>query len=160
MTLPPGARVSGDSGPPSAAQQQVPPGSATHQPRSYKPLSADEKRYLVAVERGDLSTIRKYLESRTASDQTSSPPVDFNKNCTDPFGRSALLIAIDNENIEMVELLIQSGVELRDALLHAINEEFAEAVEMLLDREFELQAAMPGRPWVSLLDLDLYAEHV
>lgn len=56
-------------------------------------------------------------------------------NCVDPLGRSALLMAIDNENLEMVELLINNNVDTKDALLHAISEEFVEAVEMLLDHE-------------------------
>lgn len=58
--------------------------------------------------------------------------IDF--NCVDPLGRSALLMAIDNENLEMVELLI-TRVDTKDALLHAISEEFVEAVEVLLDHE-------------------------
>lgn len=53
----------------------------------------------------------------------------------DPLGRSALLMAIDNENLDMVELLINYNVDTKDALLHAISEEFVEAVEMLLDHE-------------------------
>lgn len=59
----------------------------------------------------------------------------ININCVDPLGRSALLMAIDNENLEMVELLINFSVDTKDALLHAISEEFVEAVEMLLDHE-------------------------
>lgn len=59
----------------------------------------------------------------------------ININCVDPLGRSALLMAIDNENLEMVELLIEHRVETKDALLHAISEEFVEAVEVLLDHE-------------------------
>ncbi|KAK8395889.1 hypothetical protein O3P69_005780 [Scylla paramamosain] len=52
-----------------------------------------------------------------------------------PLGRSALLMAIDNENLEMVELLIKFKVETKDALLHAISEEYVEAVEVLLEHE-------------------------
>jgi ankyrin repeat protein len=59
----------------------------------------------------------------------------ININCVDPLGRSALLMAIDNENLEMVELLINHRVDTKDALLHAISEEFVEAVEVLLDHE-------------------------
>ena len=59
----------------------------------------------------------------------------ININCVDPLGRTALLMAIDNENLEMVELLIEHKVETKDALLHAISEEFVEAVEVLLDHE-------------------------
>lgn len=53
----------------------------------------------------------------------------------DPLGRRALTLAIDNENLEMVELLVIMGVETNDALLHAINAEFVEAVELLLEHE-------------------------
>lgn len=59
----------------------------------------------------------------------------ININCVDPLGRSALLMAIDNENLEMVEVLINLKVDTKDALLHAISEEFVEAVEVLLDNE-------------------------
>lgn len=44
-------------------------------------------------------------------------------------------MAIDNENLDMVELLINYKVDTKDALLHAISEEFVEAVEVLLDHE-------------------------
>ena len=43
-----------------------------------------------------------------------------------------MLIAIDNENIEMIELLLNARVELGDALLHAIDEQNVEAVQLLL----------------------------
>lgn len=48
-------------------------------------------------------------------------------------GRGALTIAIDQENLEMVELLVIMSVETKDALLQAINAEFVEAVELLLE---------------------------
>ncbi len=35
---------------------------------------------------------------------------DINIDCVDPLGRSALLMAIDNENLEMVELLLEYKV--------------------------------------------------
>ena len=53
-------------------------------------------------------------------------------------------MAIDNENLEMVVLLlenkvwiqeIKTKVETKDALLHAINEEYVEAEEDLLDHK-------------------------
>ncbi|KAI4462521.1 transient receptor potential channel [Holotrichia oblita] len=74
----------------------------------------------------------------------------ININCVDPLGRSALLMAIDNENLEMVELLIEHKVETKDALLHAISEEFVEAVEVLLDHEETVHK--PGEPhsWEAL----------
>ena len=35
----------------------------------------------------------------------------INMNCRDPLGRSALLMAIDNENMEMLELLLENKVK-------------------------------------------------
>ncbi|GFS03945.1 short transient receptor potential channel 5 [Elysia marginata] len=80
-----------------------------------------------AVERGDVPSTRQYL--------AQAKTTGMNLNCLDPLGRTALLVAIENENIEMIELLLSHGVEVGDALLHAINEENVEAVEMLLNHE-------------------------
>lgn len=60
---------------------------------------------------------------------------DININCVDSFGRGGLTLAIDGENLEMVELLVVMGVETKDGLLQAINAEFVEAVELLLEHE-------------------------
>jgi len=103
----------------------------------WKPLTNLEKKYLIAVERGDLGSVRRFLETPVS--------LEFNVNCCDPIGRSALLMAIDNENLEMIELLISYGVEMKDALLHAINEEFVEAVELLLDHEESVH--LPGQQY-------------
>lgn len=73
------------------------------------------------------------LSRRTLEKSKDIGHVDI--NCVDPLGRSALLMAIDNENLEMMELLIDYKVETKDALLHAIHEEYVEAVEVLLDHE-------------------------
>ena len=52
-------------------------------------------------------------------------------NCTDMLGRSAIQIAVDNENTELVELLLgQDGVEIGDALLYAIREGVYKIVEV------------------------------
>ncbi|KYB28200.1 Transient receptor potential-gamma protein-like Protein [Tribolium castaneum] len=106
-------------------------------------LSLDEKKFLLAVERGDVASTRRTLQK---AEETGF----ININCVDPLGRSALLMAIDNENLEMVELLIEHKVETKDALLHAISEEFVEAVEVLLDHEETIHK--PGEPhsWEAL----------
>ncbi len=91
-----------------------------------KELTLDEKKYLLAVERGDIATVKQYLEDVASLE-------DFNINAKDPLGRSALHIAIEYENIEMIELLLNNHVDVGEAILHAINEEFVEAVEMLLN---------------------------
>ena len=90
-----------------------------------KELTLEEKKYLLAVERGDIATVKHYLEDSHSYE-------DFNINANDPLGRSALHIAIEYENIEMIELLLNNHIDVGEAILHAINEEFVEAVEMLL----------------------------
>lgn len=47
--------------------------------------------------------------------------------------RSALHIAIENDNIELIELLLDYNINTGDAILHAIIGENIEAVEILLD---------------------------
>ncbi|KAI1289381.1 Transient receptor potential-gamma protein [Halotydeus destructor] len=59
----------------------------------------------------------------------------FNINCVDPLGRTALVLAIENENMALVDLLLKYRVESGDSLLHAISEECVEGVEALLQYE-------------------------
>lgn len=59
----------------------------------------------------------------------------ININCIDPLGRTALLIAIENENLEIIELLLSFNVYVGDALLHAIRKEVVGAVELLLNHK-------------------------
>jgi hypothetical protein len=68
-------------------------------------------------------------------------------DCMDSLGRGALTMAIDNENLEMVELLVVMGVATKDSLLHAINVEFVEAVDLLLQHEEIIHK--DGEPHVS-----------
>ncbi|XP_041357124.1 short transient receptor potential channel 4-like [Gigantopelta aegis] len=99
--------------------------------RKEQDLSNEEKQYLLAVERGDVPSTRNVLNNLAVN--------RININCVDPLGRTALLIAIENENIEMIELLLSYNVEVGDALLHAINEQNVEAVELLLNHEVALK---------------------
>lgn len=96
--------------------------------RKERELTLDEKKYLLAAERGDIARVRAYLE-----EAQSGVLAMFNINAVDPLGRSALYIAIEYENIEMIETLLEFHVDVGEALLHAINEEFVEAVELLLN---------------------------
>ncbi|CAI4230702.1 unnamed protein product [Auanema sp. JU1783] len=82
-----------------------------------------EKQFLLSCERGDIGSVRKLLSEAVPG---------FTINCVDPLGRNALLIAIENENIEMIELLLDNNIETGDAILYAIGEENVEAVEILV----------------------------
>ncbi|XP_055340739.1 transient receptor potential-gamma protein-like isoform X2 [Paramacrobiotus metropolitanus] len=108
-------------------------------------LTPDEKQFLLFVERGDMAKTRRKLPRLPGDEPFEDddanpnlppiPRIPININCTDPLGRTALHIAIENENIEMVELLLQHNAEVGDSLLHAINEENVEAVELILLHE-------------------------
>lgn len=70
----------------------------------------------------------------------------LNINCVDPLNRSALIAAIENENIELIRILLEADIKVNDALLHAISEEYVEAVELLLCHEETNHK--PGEPYV------------
>lgn len=93
-----------------------------------KSLTLEEKKYLLAVERGDMGNVKRIL-------QKAHRKKHIDINCVDSLGRGALTLAIDGENLEVVELLVIMDVETKDALLQAINAEFVEAVELLLEHE-------------------------
>ncbi|KAJ8008524.1 hypothetical protein DPEC_G00105770 [Dallia pectoralis] len=88
-------------------------------------LSVEERAYLTAVEKGDYAGVKHAL-------QEAEVYYNIDVNCLDPLGRSALLIAIENENLEVMELLLDHGVATGDALLYAIRKEVVGAVELLL----------------------------
>ncbi|KAI4884400.1 hypothetical protein NFI96_011244 [Prochilodus magdalenae] len=93
--------------------------------RAEAELSTEERAYLTAVEKGDYAGVKMAL-------QEAEIYYNININCLDPLGRSALLIAIENENLEVMELLLSHGVHVGDALLYAIRKEVVGAVELLL----------------------------
>ncbi|EFN73452.1 Transient receptor potential protein [Camponotus floridanus] len=102
-------------------------------------LGPVEKHFLLSAERGDCATVKRLIE------ENKDHPEILNINCVDPLNRSALIAAIENENIELIKLLLELGIEVKDALLHAIKEEYVEAVEILL--EWEEQVHKLGQPY-------------
>ncbi|CAK6969088.1 short transient receptor potential channel 4a [Scomber scombrus] len=96
--------------------------------RAESELSPLEKAYLGAVEKGDYASVKQALEEAEIY-------FKININCIDPLGRTALLIAIENENLEIIELVLSFNVYVGDALLHAIRKEVVGAVELLLNHK-------------------------
>ncbi|XP_069177288.1 transient receptor potential protein [Procambarus clarkii] len=92
-------------------------------------LTHAERKFLLFVQRGDVASTRRHLE--TFKDK----PQELDINCTDPLGRSSLAIAIENENLDLMDLLLSFNVKPKDSLLNAISEEYVEGVEMLLTWE-------------------------
>ncbi|XP_061164348.1 transient-receptor-potential-like protein [Saccostrea echinata] len=99
--------------------------------------TTQERVFLEAVERGDKPTVIRCLQD----------PYPVNVNCTNMLGRSAIQIAVDNENVELVEILLkQEGVKIGDALLYAITEGVYKIVEMLIDHP-SITLEMLGPDW-------------
>ncbi|KAK7474523.1 hypothetical protein BaRGS_00034217, partial [Batillaria attramentaria] len=100
-------------------------------------MDPKERIFLEAVEKGDKPTVIRSLAG----------PNPVSVNCTDMLGRSAIQIAVDNENTELVELLLQqNGVEIGDALLYAIREGVYKIVEMLIEHP-SITREMLGADW-------------
>ncbi|VDM47239.1 unnamed protein product [Toxocara canis] len=102
-----------------------------------------EKQFLLSAERGDIGSVRKLLE-------LAKTPGALNINCVDPLGRSALHIAVENENIEMIELLLDHNIETGDAILYAIGEENVEAVEIILEHLEKIEKFNPETQGVEI----------
>uniref|UniRef100_F1KU57 Transient receptor potential-gamma protein n=1 Tax=Ascaris suum TaxID=6253 RepID=F1KU57_ASCSU len=102
-----------------------------------------EKQFLLSAERGDIGSVRKLLE-------LAKTPGTLNINCVDPLGRSALHIAVENENIEMIELLLDNNIETGDAILYAIGEENVEAVEIILEHLEKIEKFNPETQGVEI----------
>ncbi|XP_033338416.2 transient receptor potential isoform X2 [Megalopta genalis] len=115
-----------------SSEQSIPP------PVDYT-LGPVEKHFLLSAERGDCATVKRLLE------ENKDHPEILNINCVDPLNRSALIAAIENENIELIRLLLDLGIQVKDSLLHAIKEEYVEAVEILL--EWEENNHLAGQPY-------------
>ena len=102
-------------------------------------------RFMLNAERGDCGSVAAIIEQaggrgRVQGDRwehqrgtctliiipTLNPVPSFDLNCTDPLGRTALSIAIINENPELMEILLDAGILTFDSLLLAIDEEYIE----------------------------------
>ncbi|KAK3883627.1 hypothetical protein Pcinc_012068 [Petrolisthes cinctipes] len=106
-------------------------------------LTNDEKRYLLYVERGDVASVRKIVKKGVKENERRANT--FNINCKDPLGRTSLNIAIENENLDMISMLLGENVEPGDSLLMAISEEYVEGAEVLLAHEERIHE--PGEPY-------------
>lgn len=122
-----------------AAEEEAVGGDDDLKPTADIILTQVEKQFLLSAERGDLASVRKLIQDY------KDRPEELNINCVDPLERSALIAAIENENIELIRLLLEEGIQVKDALLHAIKEEYVEAVETLL--QWEEENHVPGEPY-------------
>lgn len=101
-------------------------------------LKPQERKLLEAAEAGDKPTMLDVLNNCSS---------DFNLNAMDAMGRTAIEIAVDNENVEIVELLLQQeNIRIGNALLCAIREGVYRLVEMLINHK-SITTDMLGPGW-------------
>ncbi|CAH8613693.1 unnamed protein product [Schistosoma intercalatum] len=91
-------------------------------------LTDEERVYLNAAATGDIGIIRMSLEDTDES-------TDFNVNCVDYMGRNALHLAVDSENTDVMELLLDKlNFEcIEEALLHAISKGHPKLVRVIIE---------------------------
>lgn len=70
-------------------------------------LSPIEKKFLLTAERGDCAGVKNIIR------EFQEKPEEFDINCVDPLNRSALIAAIENENIELIRLLLEEGIKVK-----------------------------------------------
>jgi ankyrin repeat protein len=89
-------------------------------------LTDEERVFLNAAALGDSPIIRQSLEE---------PDPSLNINCVDYMGRSALHLAVDSENMETIELLLDkmSFENIEEALLHTISKGSSKIVKVIIE---------------------------
>lgn len=89
-------------------------------------LTDEERVFLNAAALGDAPIIRQSLEE---------PDPSLNINCVDYMGRSALHLAVDSENMETIELLLDkmSFENIEEALLHTISKGSSKIVKVIIE---------------------------
>ena len=89
-------------------------------------MTDEERVYLNAAAVGDGPVLRQSLEDSETK---------LNVSCVDYMGRSALHLAIDNENTESIELLLDklSFECIEESLLHAISKGSIKTVKMIIE---------------------------
>ena len=92
----------------------------------YIQLTDEERVFINAAAMGDVPIIRQSLEETE---------VTLNVNCVDYMGRNALHLAVDSENMEVVELLLDklSFECIEEALLHAISKGSTKIVKCVIE---------------------------
>ncbi|KAK0419150.1 hypothetical protein QR680_013981 [Steinernema hermaphroditum] len=112
--------------------------------RTYDMLTPQERMFLEAADQGNLPKLQRCLEEKSI--------LPLNVNALDTMGRTALEIAVDNENIEMVAVLLQQeNIRIGNALLCAIREGVYRLVEMLVNHP-SISKETLGEGWSQYLD--------
>lgn len=114
--------------------------------RTQDMLSPLERQFLDAAEKGNRPSLESCLHQRSR--------VPLNINAVDAMGRTAIEIAVDNENVEIVQMLLQQpDVRIGNALLCAIREGVYEIVEAFINHQ-SITRDMLGEGWSKYCELE------
>ncbi|XP_070532717.1 short transient receptor potential channel 5-like [Ptychodera flava] len=93
-----------------------------------------EEMYLSAAEKGEKKAMLLVLEHADL----------FDVNCTDGDESTALMLALENRNIDMIEILLtEKRVQMGDILLRAVNAQFTPAV-VAICKAVKARKELPG----------------
>ncbi|XP_032221589.1 short transient receptor potential channel 3 [Nematostella vectensis] len=105
-------------------------------------LTSNENAFLVAVRRNDLESVRTMVAPRSHDHSSGhlKPEMEQHErgidvNCMDSTGETALQIAVKNDSIEMIRLLLKNGADVGAALLQAVSKDNVLYVKALLAYE-------------------------
>lgn len=111
-------------------------------------LQDNEKKFFELVHTGSVNAVKAFLMNNP----------DFNVNCVNFQGVSALHIAVQTGSENMVELLLsQPNIDIGDAVLHAVRENRPKILEMLLEK---LNAMSPGLEFVGVTHSSDFPDHI
>ncbi|XP_070555678.1 short transient receptor potential channel 4-like [Ptychodera flava] len=106
-----------------------------------------ERLFLASAEKGDKKAMILALENKA----------HFNADCVDNDGRSALVIAIQNRNFDIIKLLLEHDIGLGDALLRAVDIQYTAAVQMICEN-IKKRQLLPDALYCRALNGDLHPD--
>ncbi|XP_077869035.1 short transient receptor potential channel 4-like, partial [Saccoglossus kowalevskii] len=106
-----------------------------------------EKLFLAAAEKGDKKAMIVALENKG----------HFNTDCVDSDGRSALVIAVHNRNLDIIKLLLEHETGLGDALLRAVDIQYTAAVQIICEN-IKKRNLLPDALYCRALNGDLHPD--
>ncbi|KAK4880496.1 hypothetical protein RN001_008642 [Aquatica leii] len=111
-------------------------------------LQDSEKKFFDLVGYGDVAIVKQFLLTNA----------EFNVNCINFQGISALHIAVQNHNESMVDfLLTQPNIYIGDCILHAVRENQRKILQSLLDT---LQEISPGLEFEGVTHSSDFPDHI
>ena len=104
-------------------------------------LSTEERLFLHAARMSDVGMLKELLDNQEKRNYK------LKINCIDYMGRTALFLAVDTENVEAIEILLEriNWECIEEALLHAISKGIRYLVRIIVDHPAYLAGERQAR---------------